>query len=558
MYKIALSGQMFDDFSIWDHLEAVYAFGYDAAEIRSTHLHPGLDAAQKEEIHRYLARNEIAVNCLSCFVGNYGLLTDGECAEAFAVFERYLALAVEFGVPLLRVWPAWEASATAGEAVFGRAAEWMRRSADAAARCGVRLAMETHHGTLCDTPQACLRLLEAIGRENVGLILDPVNLYQTPVDDLPACVHALKGHIFQVHVKDIQRLRSGAHPGCFPYRAYADHIGRFTKVVPPQAQDGAFYAHRRIGCGGVDWPGVLQALEQTGFDGMLVVESVAERDALMPRGRELARACREDLLALLRARPALRQMHAVSPQARGLHAVITPATHPCHVSHLLRLNLGAGETFLLETGELEMNAALICGRARVAGALEAQMGRLDSFYLPGGSALSIKAGEEGCSFYIGAAPCDGVGKAFLRPFVPQSAGGAFWDVHGTGAGRRDVFFTLDEATPASRLICGLTWGGDGAWTSWPPHQHERDLEESYCYFDMDPPQCGLHLSYPTDEPFAAARVDVVSSGHYLLVAGGYHPTVATPGTRNAYFWVLCAHSHAQRSYGLAKTDPALA
>lgn len=207
-----------------------------------------------------------------------------------------------------------------GEAVFGRAAEWMRCSADAAARCGVRLAMETHHGTLCDTPQACLRLLEAIGRENVGLILDPVNLYQTPGGRF-ACLRArAEGPYFpgarQGHPAPSFRRASRL----FPLPGVCGSHWALYKGCAAQAQDGAFYAHRRIGCGGVDWPGVLQALEQTGFDGMLVVESVAERDALMPRGRELARACREDLLALLRARPALRQMHAVSPQARGLHA----------------------------------------------------------------------------------------------------------------------------------------------------------------------------------------------------------------------------------------------
>lgn len=184
-------------------------------------------------------------------------------------------------------------------------------------------------------------------------------------------------------------------------------------------------------------------------------------------------------------------MHAVSPQARGLHAVITPATHPCHVSHLLRLNLGAGETFLLETGELEMNAALICGRARVAGALEAQMGRLDSFYLPGGSALSIKAGEEGCSFYIGAGAVRRRRQSVPAPVCTAKRRRRFLGRARHGRRQARCVFTLDEATPASRLICGLTWGGDGAWTSWPPHQHERDLEESYCYFDMDPPQCGI-------------------------------------------------------------------
>ena len=56
-------------------------------------------------------------------------------------------------------------------------------------------------------------------------------------------------------------------------------------------------------------------------------------------------------------------------------------------------------------------------------------------------------------------------------------------------------FTLAPQDTASKLICGLTWSQEGAWTSWPPHQHEKDLEEVYCYFDMPSPKFGLHISY---------------------------------------------------------------
>ena len=37
--------------------------------------------------------------------------------------------------------------------------------------------------------------------------------------------------------------------------------------------------------------------------------------------------------------------------------------------------------------------------------------------------------------------------------------------------QREVFMTLNQEIQASRLIAGLTWGGNGAWTSWPPRGH---------------------------------------------------------------------------------------
>ena len=100
-----------------------------------------------------------------------------------------------------------------------------------------------------------------------------------------------------------------------------------------------------------------------------------------------------------------------------------------------------------------------------------------------------------------------------------------------------------------------TNGGNGAWTSWPPHEHEKDLEEVYCYFDMDDPHFGLHLSYVEPGDTHGVVAHTVKSGTMILAPRGYHPTVAAPGTRNTYLWVLAAHSHKSRRYDLAVLDP---
>lgn len=242
----------------------------------------------------------------------------------------------------------------------------------------------------------------------------------------------------------------------------------------------------------------------------------------------------------------------LSPDAPGLHTVVSPETAPCRAVTILRLNLRPDECYTLVTGELEMNALCIAGSA------SSPLGHMnvnDSFYLPGGQALGITAGADGASFYIGAAPWDGFGEAFFRAYDPTLPLGEIHQIHGEGAGRREVFFTLNEEVPASRLICGFTEGGDGAWTSWPPHQHEKFLEEAYCYYGMT--GTGFHLYYPTCGMFEQAVFQPVTTGSVALAADGYHPTVASPGTRNRYFWVLAAFDHASRSYQKAVPDPRL-
>ncbi len=247
-----------------------------------------------------------------------------------------------------------------------------------------------------------------------------------------------------------------------------------------------------------------------------------------------------------------------SPEAPGFHAVITPETCECREAQIYRLNLKAGDSYVLETKALEMNPVLIEGFAKLSdhSSLHQTMKKFDAFYLPGGDSIRITALED-CIFYIAAAKCEGVGTPFFRSFDLSLPIGDIHQIHGSGVGRREVMFTLSHQESASKLICGLTWGGEGAWTSWPPHQHERDLEEVYCYFDMPLPHFGLHISYLESGGVEDIVTHTVHSGTMVQAPAGYHPTVACPGTCNAYFWVLAAFSQPSRRYDLAVLDPAL-
>ena len=155
---------------------------------------------------------------------------------------------------------------------------------------------------------------------------------------------------------------------------------------------------------------------------------------------------------------------------------------------------------------------------------------------------------------------DGVGEDSYRIYDPDLPIGDIHQIHGSGMGEREVSFTLDPGTKASRLICGITWGNVGAWTSWPPHQHENDLEEAYCYFDRDEktPCIGMHYSYLESGRFDDAVVHTVKDGTVVIAPYGYHPTSSTPAGRNAYFWALAAFRPTSRRYDLAVLDPAYA
>ncbi len=242
-----------------------------------------------------------------------------------------------------------------------------------------------------------------------------------------------------------------------------------------------------------------------------------------------------------------------SPPSEGFHCVVSPDNSGCEDAWVFRLNLKAGASYVLEHNALELSAVVISGETVLEQeAVTHVLAQFDSFYLPAEHPVKINASQD-LFLYIGGSRYEGVGAFFVRKFDPSLSIGDVRQIHGRPPYEREVFMTLDHSTPASRLITGLTWGRKGAWTSWPPHQHEKDLDEVYCYFDLDPPKFGLHLSYrETGKPEVA---HIVSTGDCVIAPRGYHPTVAIPGVENSYFWVLAAHSNKSRRYDLAVEDP---
>lgn len=241
-----------------------------------------------------------------------------------------------------------------------------------------------------------------------------------------------------------------------------------------------------------------------------------------------------------------------SPSEPGFHTVITPENSALKTTWVYRLNLNAGETYRLSADGQEMNAGCFQGEGKLEYGLKRyEFAKLDSFYLPGGAEAEISAVSD-CSLFIGGAPYEGRGEFFFRRFDPNLPLGEIHQIHGEPPFEREVYMTLNQETPASRMINGFTWGDYGAWTSWPPHQHTADLEEVYCYYDLPEPKFALHLSSRKREEIEA--VHPVSSGDCVVVPEGYHPTVGAPGCRSSYFWIMAAHTEKSRRYDLAKAD----
>lgn len=239
----------------------------------------------------------------------------------------------------------------------------------------------------------------------------------------------------------------------------------------------------------------------------------------------------------------------------GLQKAVSPDLQECEYTHIDRLNLVAGQQYTFNSGEYEMFIALISGKghAKVEGVFDEDLNKLDACYLAGNTTCLITATED-CSFYVAYAKYEGIGSSLYIRFNKDVELGRFKEVHGEGVFRREVILMLDEKTPASRMMCGYTFGADAGWTSWPPHEHADTLEETYCYFDMPAPQMGFQLTYLEENGLCDCVVHPVREGNMVVFPTGYHPTVSTPGTCNNYMWVLVPLKPEFRKFGVYNKD----
>jgi 3-dehydroshikimate dehydratase len=90
-------------------------------------------------------------------------------------FESVLESAVALGAPLIRVWAGSKGSDKTTDQDWHDVVEDSKRIGDLAAIRGVKIAYEYHQGTLTDTNESAVRLLNEVGHANVSSFWQPPN-----------------------------------------------------------------------------------------------------------------------------------------------------------------------------------------------------------------------------------------------------------------------------------------------------------------------------------------------------------------------------------------------
>jgi len=239
----------------------------------------------------------------------------------------------------------------------------------------------------------------------------------------------------------------------------------------------------------------------------------------------------------------------------GRHVAVTPKNSTMRHLSYGRIILNSSKP-LVSFSNGDQETGLIClqgnGLVKMAGN-EFELGQFDAIYIPRDSTIEVstKTSVDFAEF-----SADVTTKYPLKVVryadVAKEPGMKF--VAGGPGSRRELNMLLANNVEAGRLLAGFTFSDPGNWTSWPPHEHAKMLEEMYVYFDMPEPAFGIQLVYnDTQYP---ELVTVVRDGDAVLMPSGYHPNVSVPGHRIAFLWAMAAHRELEdRKFGVVNIQP---
>lgn len=141
------------------------------------------------------------------------------------------------------------------DAGWRRLVDNLHRSAERAAALGFRPVVHPHCGTYLETAAEIDRLVNAMDASLVGLCLDTGH-FRFGDAEPSACIRDYRSVVRHVHVKDCAT------------RVRDEVVARGEDVVSALA-GGVFCP---LGAGDADIPGVVAALQETGYSGWVVVE----------------------------------------------------------------------------------------------------------------------------------------------------------------------------------------------------------------------------------------------------------------------------------------------
>ena len=244
-------------------------------------------------------------------------------------------------------------------------------------------------------------------------------------------------------------------------------------------------------------------------------------------------------------------------EGMGRRTAVAPGATAARYLHYGRITLAAGnEPIKFNSEDHEIGLICLKGKATVTANTEKfSLAQYDAVYVSRDSEIEVASeGPSGCDLAEVSAPVE---KRYPTKFVSYKEVRQNPKLHliaGKPPAERDLNVLIGANVEAGRIMAGVTFSTPGNWTSWPPHEHSKLLEEAYLFIDMPSPSFGVQFVYT--DPQQPELVQVVREGDCVLMPQGYHPNVAAPGGQINFLWMMAAIREGEdRLYGVVNVQP---
>src|SRR5512146_664427 len=186
------------------------------------------------------------------------------------------------------------------------------------------------------------------------------------------------------------------------------------------------------------------------------------------------------------------------PNLPGLNKL---PVNPCKLLDFQLLNLADNEVYEGESGDRELLAVILGGKAtftvggelfeRVGGRPNAFSGKPYSVYIPCQTGFTV-TGVGRVEIALTSAPSDLMSAPYVIP--PERVATGVWGAANFSRNYHQILTLVSQPDlPARRLIVGETYTPSGNWSTFPPHKHEADelpreaYHEEMYFFKVSPP-----------------------------------------------------------------------
>ena len=233
-------------------------------------------------------------------------------------------------------------------------------------------------------------------------------------------------------------------------------------------------------------------------------------------------------------------------------------TNPCSLLDFNFLRLNAGETIVAESGDREILAVLLGGKAtfeingakfeKVGGRPNVFSGKPHSVYIPCGAKYSILA-ESSVEIALPSAPSD---LKDIAPYTisPAQVANGTWGAANFKRYYHQILTTASQPElPARRLIVGETLTPSGNWSTYPAHKHQEDdlprqaFHEEMYFFKVNPKE-GFGICHYYNEEGEEENFTIRDNSIHMMPKG-YHTVVSAPGYTTYYLWFLAGNQRVQ-------------